>query len=82
MKYWLLKTEPSDYSWDDLVRDRSTAWDGIGNNAALLHLRAAAKGDRCVIYQTGKDKSAMGLAVITTRWSTSPATAGWRNRSR
>lgn len=65
MKYWLLKTEPSDYSWADLVRDKKTVWDGIGNNAALLHLRAAAKGDRCVIYQTGKDKSAMGLATIT-----------------
>lgn len=65
MHYWLLKTEPTDYSWDDLARDQHTVWDGIGNNAALLHLRAAAKGDLCVIYQTGTDRAAMGLAMVT-----------------
>ena len=73
MNYWLLKTEPSNYSWADLVRDRKTVWDGIGNNAALLHLRAAAQGDRCVIYQTGTDRSAMGLATITKTAYVDPA---------
>ena len=40
MNHWLLKTEPSNYAWVDLVRDERTRWDGIGNNAALKHLRA------------------------------------------
>lgn len=66
MAYWLLKTEPDNYSWDDLVRDGATVWDGISNNAALKHMRAMAVGDEAIIYHTGDVRAAVGLARITT----------------
>jgi predicted RNA-binding protein with PUA-like domain len=64
MNYWLLKTEPSTYSFADLVRDGRTAWDGITNPAALKNLRSAAVGDTCVVYHTGDEKAAVGLAEV------------------
>jgi predicted RNA-binding protein with PUA-like domain len=64
MPYWLLKTEPSTYSFDDLLRDQKTRWDGITNPAALKHLRSAAAGERVVIYHTGDEKAAVGVAEI------------------
>ncbi len=64
MALWLLKTEPSTYSWDDLVREKSTVWGGVSNNAALLHLRAMKKGDEALIYHTGAEKQVVGLATI------------------
>ena len=64
MNYWLLKTEPSDYSFSDLVRDKRTVWDGVGNNQALLFLRRMNKGDRAFIYHTGKDKFIAGVADV------------------
>jgi predicted RNA-binding protein with PUA-like domain len=66
MSYWLLKTEPSDYSWDDLVRDGRTVWDGVANNTALIHLRQAKKGDRALIYHTGDEKAAVGVADVVS----------------
>lgn len=60
----LLKTEPSTYSFADLQRDKRTTWDGITNNAALLHLRTARKGDAAFIYHTGDEKQVVGLARI------------------
>ena len=59
---WLLKTEPSDYSFDDLERDRRTVWDGVANPTALRHLRAMRKGDRALIYHTGGERAAVGTA--------------------
>jgi predicted RNA-binding protein with PUA-like domain len=64
MAYWLLKTEPSSYSFADLVRDRETRWDGIENPAALKLLRTAQAGDRAVVYHTGNEKAAVGEAEI------------------
>ncbi len=64
MSYWLLKTEPSVYSWADLVRDGKTRWDGITNPAALKLLRSAEPGDLALIYHTGDEKSAIGVAEI------------------
>ncbi len=66
MKTWLLKTEPSDYSWDDLVRDGGTRWDGVANNTALIHMRKVKKGDRAFVYHTGDERAAVGLAVVTS----------------
>jgi predicted RNA-binding protein with PUA-like domain len=66
MAYWLLKTEPTDYSWDDLVRDGGTVWDGVANNTALIHLRAMKPGDSAIIYHTGDERAAVGLAEITS----------------
>lgn len=62
---WLLKTEPGTYSWEDLVRDKRTAWDGIKNPLALKHLRTASRGDEVIIYHTGTERRAMGIARIT-----------------
>jgi len=61
---WLLKTEPGTYSWEDLVRDKRTAWDGIKNPLALKHLRSASRGDEVIIYHTGNERRAMGFARI------------------
>ena len=53
-QYWLLKTEPSDYSYADLNRDGRTVWDGVSNNLALKHLRNIKAGDLAFLYHTGK----------------------------
>jgi len=66
MAYWLLKTEPNCYSWDDLTRDKKAVWDGITNALALKHLRTVKKGDLALIYHTGSERSAIGLAEITS----------------
>jgi predicted RNA-binding protein with PUA-like domain len=64
--YWILKTEPSSYSFDSLTRDRRTVWDGITNALALKHLRSMTKGDRAMIYHTGDEKAIVGLATIAS----------------
>ena len=64
MAMWLLKTEPDCYSWDDLVRDKKTAWDGVTNATALIHIRAIRKGDLALIYHTGKERAAVGIAEV------------------
>lgn len=66
MATYLLKTEPSVYSYADLVRDKRTTWDGVSNNAALIHIRAARKGDQALIYHTGEERRIVGLAKITS----------------
>ena len=63
---YLLKTEPSVYSFADLQRDKSTVWDGVTNPVAVKHLREMKPGDRLVIYHTGDDKSAVGTATVTS----------------
>ena len=62
---WLLKTEPHKYAFDDLVRDGSTVWDGVRNNQAALYLKAMRVGQQAIIYHSGTDKAAVGLARIT-----------------
>lgn len=64
MAYWLLKSEPDSYGWDDLIRDGGTEWDGVRNHAAAGHLRAMAVGDSALFYHSGKDKAAVGIARI------------------
>src|SRR5947209_18335959 len=66
MAYWLLKTEPDCYSWDDLARDKKTAWDGVSNALALKHIRTMKKGDLALIYHTGNERAAIGVAEIVT----------------
>lgn len=73
MALWLLKTEPGEYAWDDLVRDGGAVWSGVTNNAALLHLRAMKKGDDALIYHTGSDKRVVGLASIARAAYPDPA---------
>jgi len=62
MAYWLVKTEPSTYSFADLKRDRKTVWDGVSNPVAVRNLGAIRKGDTVVVYHTGDEKQAVGLA--------------------
>jgi predicted RNA-binding protein with PUA-like domain len=64
MKYWLLKTEPDCYSFADLVREKRTTWDGVTNSWALQFLRQIGKGDRVLIYHTGKEKAVAGVAEV------------------
>ena len=63
--YWILKTEPSTYSHADLVRDGTTVWDGVKNPVALRHLAAMQRGDQVMVYHTGSEKAAVGLATVT-----------------
>jgi predicted RNA-binding protein with PUA-like domain len=63
---YLLKTEPSEYSFADLRRDGETTWDGVSNPVALKHLRAMKSGDRLIIYETGDAKSAVGTATVVS----------------
>lgn len=64
MAYWLMKSEPHVYSWDDLVRDQATDWDGVRNNAARLHLRAMQPGDEAFFYHSGDEKQVVGIMRI------------------
>ncbi len=63
---YLLKTEPTAYSFADLQRDKSTIWDGVSNPVALRNLRAMRPGDGLVIYETGEHKSAIGTASVVS----------------
>ena len=63
---YLLKTEPSEYSFADLQREKETIWDGVSNPVALKHLRAMTSGDRLIIYETADNKSAVGTATAVS----------------
>jgi predicted RNA-binding protein with PUA-like domain len=64
MAYWLMKSEPGTYSWDDLVGDGSTWWDGVRNNAARLHLRSMKPGDEAFFYHSNEGKAVVGVMRI------------------
>ncbi len=66
MAHWLMKSEPHVYSWDDLVRDQATDWDGVRNNAARLHLRAMQPGDEALLYHSMSDKAVVGIMRIAS----------------
>ncbi|MBI5216123.1 MAG: EVE domain-containing protein [Ignavibacteriae bacterium] len=66
MTYWLLKTEPTSFSFADLLREKKATWDGVSNNLALKHLRSIKKGDIVFIYHTGDEKSVVGLAEVVS----------------
>lgn len=61
---WLVKTEPGGYSWSDLVREKRTVWDGVRNPVALKHIAAMRKGDVVLVYHTGGEKAAVGIASV------------------
>lgn len=64
--HYLLKTEPSEYSFADLARDKETTWDGVSNPVALRNMRGMNPGDKLVIYETGNTKSAVGTASVVS----------------
>ena len=64
MAYWLMKTEPGTWSWDDQVRDGTAEWDGVRNHQAALNLKAMKKGDRAFFYHSVNEKRIVGLVEI------------------
>lgn len=77
MAQWLMKSEPESYSWDDLVRDGGTEWDGVRNNAARLHLRAMKKGDEAFLYHSMSDKAVVGVMRIVREAAPDPKDPDW-----
>ena len=63
--HWLVKSEPNAYSFDDLVRDGGTVWDGVRNNAAALHLKAMKKGEQVLFYHSQDGKDVIGIAEVS-----------------
>ena len=76
-RYWLIKSEPAAYSWDDLVRDGETLWDGIRNHRAANNLRAMKAGDRVLFYHSVTGKEVVGLAEVGEAGLSDPRDAAW-----
>jgi predicted RNA-binding protein with PUA-like domain len=77
MAHWLMKSEPSSYSWQDLVRDGSTEWDGVRNNAARLHLKAMKRGDEAFFYHSMDERSVIGVMRIVREAAPDPKDPAW-----
>lgn len=77
MNYWLMKTEPGTYSWDDLTKDKKTTWDGVRNFQARNNLNAMKNGDRAFIYHSMSDKSIIGIAKIVKAGYPDPKDKDW-----
>ncbi len=74
MAYWLVKSEPSVYSWEQFVKDKETSWDGVRNYAARLHLRAMKKGDAVLYYHSNEGMEIVGIATIAREVYQDPTT--------
>jgi predicted RNA-binding protein with PUA-like domain len=77
MAYWLMKSEPGTYSWDDLVRDGATEWDGVRAPGSRLHLKAMKPGDEALFYHSGDVKAAVGVMRITRSWRPDGEDGAW-----
>lgn len=77
MARWLMKSEPHVYSWNDLVRDGGTEWDGVRNNAARLHLRAMKAGDLAFFYHSGEERAVVGIMRIAREGAPDPKDGDW-----
>lgn len=77
MNYWLMKTEPGTFSWDDLVKDKKAVWDGVRNFQARNNLKAMKKGDLAFIYHSMDDKAVVGIAEITREHFPDPKDKDW-----
>jgi predicted RNA-binding protein with PUA-like domain len=74
MSYWLVKSEPSSYSWDQFEKDGSTSWDGVRNYAARIHLRAMKKNDQVFFYHSNEGMEIVGIAKVTREAYQDPTT--------
>ncbi|MGI8598802.1 MAG: EVE domain-containing protein [Chitinophagaceae bacterium] len=74
MPYWLVKSEPLTYSWDQFVKDKKTTWDGIRNYAARLHVRAMKKGDEVLFYHSNEGLEIVGIAKVIKEAYPDPTT--------
>jgi predicted RNA-binding protein with PUA-like domain len=72
-----MKSEPGSYSWQDLIRDGSTEWDGVRNNAARLHLKAMKRGDEAFFYHSMDERSVIGIMRITREAAPDPKDSDW-----
>ena len=70
--YWLIKSEPFKYSWDQLVEDGETVWDGVRNHRAANNLKAMRQGDRCFYYHSNKGLEIVGIAEVSEHGLTDP----------
>ena len=77
MARWLMKSEPHVYSWDDLVRDGRTEWDGVRNPTARIHLRAMAAGDEAFFYHSGDERQVVGIMRVSRAGQPDPKDAAW-----
>jgi predicted RNA-binding protein with PUA-like domain len=77
MNYWLVKTEPETFSWDNLVADKKTIWDGVRNFQARSNLKSMKKDDTVFIYHTGDEKAIIGLAKIVKEAYPDPKDKDW-----
>ncbi|MEE8248477.1 MAG: EVE domain-containing protein [Alphaproteobacteria bacterium] len=73
MAYWLLKTEPGDWSWDDQVKDGTAEWDGVRNHQAAGNLRAMKVGDKAFFYHSVKEKRIVGVVEVVTEYYPDPS---------
>lgn len=78
MRYWLLKSEPSTYAWDQLVKDGRTQWDGVRNHQAANNLKAMQRGDRALFYHSGEGPAVVGIAEIVKEAYPDPGDASGR----
>ena len=74
MAYWLAKSEPSVYSWDDLIIEKQTCWSGIRNYAARIHLKAMKKGDEVLFYHSNEGTEIVGIAKVAKEFYQDPTT--------
>lgn len=75
MNYWLMKSEPGTYSWDDLVKDKRTHWDGVRNYQARNNMKEMKKGDLALFYHSVKEKTVVGIAEIVKEYYPDPSTS-------
>lgn len=78
MAYWLVKSEPTTYSWDDFVKEKKTCWSGVRNYAARLHLRNMKKGDDVFFYHSNEGTDIVGIARIVKEYYPDPTTTDER----
>ena len=77
MAHWLMKSESGVYSWDDLVRDKTTEWDGVRNPTARIHLRAMKQGDEAFFYHSGDERQVVGIMRVSREAQPDPKDPAW-----
>ena len=77
MAHWLMKSEPGTYSWDNLVLDSATEWDGVRNPTARIHLKAMKPGDEAFFYHSGDERQIVGIMRITREAQPDPKDPAW-----
>jgi predicted RNA-binding protein with PUA-like domain len=77
MAYWLLRSEPDAYGWDDLVRDGATEWNGVRNYTARNFLKEMVVGDEAFFYHSNTEKAAVGIMAVTRTWQPDGADGTW-----